>query len=270
MILIFDTSAGLCNQFYDIINGINFCLKYNIKFTFRYCNFRNDDLLSWYSMPIETLFDLEFLKKYDLYVDYYTIKENLTSFNCHNLNHEFSYAFKNFKSDNILEQLIELNKDYVVLLCFHGLYKFRCFVDHKICDYIYPCKDIMERYIEIKNKIIGDEPYNFIHYRYEHDFTKFFNVTVEPLEDLIERIVFKNNLKLFIAASNIKNLLDFNDPKYKNIICKDDVILADLNFEQMAFIDYMFGLNSEECYGNRKSSFSVMVNCRKQTSNYYA
>lgn len=31
MILIFDTYGGLCNQFYDIITGINFCLKHQIK-----------------------------------------------------------------------------------------------------------------------------------------------------------------------------------------------------------------------------------------------
>ena len=35
-IIIFDTFCGLCNQFYDIQKGINFCLKNNIKFTFRY------------------------------------------------------------------------------------------------------------------------------------------------------------------------------------------------------------------------------------------
>jgi len=45
-IIIFDTYGGLCNQFYDIQNSINFCLKNNIKFTFRYASFRNDNLVS--------------------------------------------------------------------------------------------------------------------------------------------------------------------------------------------------------------------------------
>ena len=61
MILIFDTNGGLCNQFYDIINAINFCLSHNIYFTFRYCAFRNDNLVSWYSQPFEKLFDTGFL-----------------------------------------------------------------------------------------------------------------------------------------------------------------------------------------------------------------
>ena len=46
-------------------------------------------------------------------------------------------------------------------------------------------------------------------------------------------------------------------------------MLLDLNFEQRAFIDYMFGLNSVECYGNNKSSFSIMINVIKKTNNYY-
>ena len=43
-----------------------------------------------------------------------------------------------------------------------------------------------------------------------------------------------------------------------------------LNFEQQGFIDYMFGLNSVECYGHSKSSFSCMINSIKKTNNFYA
>ena len=64
MLLIFDTNGGLCNQFYDIVNGINFCLKYNIQFTFRYCAFRNYNLNSWTQTPFEKLFDCTFFKQY--------------------------------------------------------------------------------------------------------------------------------------------------------------------------------------------------------------
>ena len=70
MILVFDTNSGLCNQFYDIFNGINFCLKNNIHFTFRYCSFRNDNLTSWVEKPFEKLFDTTFLNNYDLYINY--------------------------------------------------------------------------------------------------------------------------------------------------------------------------------------------------------
>jgi hypothetical protein len=166
--------------------------------------------------------------------------------------------------------LIKLNKDYVVLKQIWALYKFKNFIDNTIHTRILPSNDIMKKYIEIKNNIIGDEPYNFIHYRYEKDFTDYFKVKIESLSFLIDNIKFKNNnLKIFIATSNIKNLINLNDCKYKNLIYKNDDMLLDLNFEQRAFIDYMFGLNSIECFGHSKSSFSVMINNIKKTNNYY-
>ena len=269
--LIFDTYSGLCNQFYDIINGINFCLIYNISFTFRHCSFRNDNLTSWNEQPFEKLFDVNFIKKYKLYVDYYIIKDKLTTDNCYNLNEKY-LSYRKFNSnDDILYQIIALNKEYVVLKQFWSLYKFKNIIDKTIHIHITPSNDIMNKYIEIKNILIKDEPYNFIHYRYEHDFTNHFKVNVNQLDNLIRDIQFKNNnLKIYIATSNIKNLLDLNDPKYNNLIYKNDDLLMNFNFEQRAFIDYMFGLNSIECYGHKKSSFSVAINVIKNTSNYYA
>ncbi len=270
MIIIFDTLGGLCNQFYDIVNGINFCLLHNIHFTFRYSCFRNDNLISWQQVPFEKIFESNFLNKFKLYINYNDIKDKITNDNCYNFNDKL-LSHNIFKEDNILDQLIKLNKDYVVLYQFWALYKFKNFIDKKIHTYILPSNNIMKKYIEINNKIIGDEPYNFIHYRYEVDFTSYFKVNVEKLDILIDKIKFKNNnLKIFIACSNIKNLIDLNNGKYKNLIYKNDDMLMDLNFEQRAFIDYMFGLNSVECYGHRKSSFSSMINNIKGTNNYYA
>jgi hypothetical protein len=217
VILIFDTNSGLCNQFYDIMNGINFCLKHNIFFTFRYCSFRNKDLTSWTEEPFEKLFNLNLFNEYKLYINYYTIKNKLTKKNCYNLNEKLlSFHFLN--DINILDQIIKLNKEYVVLKQFWSLYNFKNFKDNTIHIRICPSKDIMEKYIKINNKIIKDnEPYNFIHYRYEKDFTDHFRINVENLDSLIENIKFKNNnLKIYIATSNIKNLLDLKNPKYKN------------------------------------------------------
>ena len=270
MIIIFDTAGGLCNQFYDIVNGVNFCLKNNIRFTFRYCAFRNDNLFNWFQSPFETLFDLNFLNKYELYVNYNDICEKITNDNCYNFNDRL-LSFNVFNKDNILDQLIKLNKEYIVLYQFWSLYKFQNFIDNTLIYHIRPSNDIMKKYVEIKNNIIGDEPYNFIHYRYEIDFTRHFKINVERLDILIDNIKFKNNnLKIFIATSNIKNLIDLDNCKYKNLIYKNDDMLLDLNFEQRAFIDYMFGLDSVECYGIRKSSFSAMINQIKKTNNYYA
>ncbi len=63
MILIFDTCGGLCNQIYDINSSINFCLTYNINFSYRYCKFRknNNNLNNFYNEPFEKLFDLTYI-----------------------------------------------------------------------------------------------------------------------------------------------------------------------------------------------------------------
>jgi len=270
MIIIFDTYGGLCNQFYDIINGINFCLVNNIHFTFRYCTFRNNNLINWVQCPFEKLFDLNFLNKYELYINYNDIMDKITNDNCYNFNDKL-FSRDVFNDDNILDQFIKLNKEYVVLYQFWCLYNFKHFINNMIQFDIRPCNNIMNKYIEIRNNIIGSEPYNFIHYRYEHDFVDYFKINIESLDILISNIKFKNNhLKIFIATSNIKNVIDLNNSKYNNIIYKNDDMLFDLNFEQLAFIDYMFGLNSVECYGHSKSSFSGMINNIKKTCNYYA
>jgi hypothetical protein len=268
-ILIFDTNAGLCNQFYDIVSGINFCLKYNIFFTFRYCSFRNDDLKTWYNQPFENLFDVNLFNKYDLYVNYHSIKDNLTDNNCFNLNGD-RLAYFEFKSDDIFNQLTNLNKRYIVLKQFWPIYNFQDIIDNTIYNNILPSKHIMDKYIEIRNTLVNEELYNFIHYRYEIDFTDFFKIKIENLDDLIQKINFKNNaLQIYIATSNIKNLINLHDNKYQNILYKDDELLLDFNYEERAFIDYMFGLNSVECYGHNMSSFSIMINNLKETNNYY-
>jgi hypothetical protein len=204
MILIFDTAGGLCNQFYDIINGINFCVNHNIQFTFRYCDFRNDNLITWFNAPFEQIFDISFLNNYKLYINYNDIKDKITNDNCYNHNGRL-VSGSIFKDDNILEQLIKLNKNYIVLYQFWGLNKFKNIIDHTIHTCIFPSNHIIKKYIEIKNNIIGDEPYNFIHYRHEIDFTNYFKLNVESIDGLIDKIKFKNNnLKIFIATSNIK------------------------------------------------------------------
>ena len=209
------------------------------------------------------------VKKYNLYINYNNINDKITKDNSYNFNDKL-LAHIVFKDEDILDQLIKLNKDYVFLKQFCSLYKFRNVIDNTIFNHILPSNDIMKKYIEIKNNIIGDEPYNFIHYRYEKDFTDYFKVNIESLDILCNNIKFENNnLKIFIATSNIKNLIDLNNCKYKNLIYKNDDMLLDLNYEQRAFIDYMFGLNSVECFGHNNSSFPVMINNIKKTNNYY-
>lgn len=275
MILIFDTFGGLCNQFYDINCGINFCLINNIKFSFRYCSFRKDNLVSWRNEPFDKLFDTEFLNKYKpLYVDFKNI--SLTKDNtCNYVNTVNSNILINDK-DDILTKLSSFNKEFVILRQFYGTYKFKKIIDN-VNNFIIPSKRLLDKYLEIKNNILQvDKQYNFIHYRYESDFTRYFKLdNTEPLVDLIERLKlrFKNpSLKIYIATTNIENLIDLNKIDVKNTILtknEHEHELTEYNFEEKAFIDYMFGKNAEEVFGHKLSSFSFILNHLKKTNNYY-
>lgn len=271
MIIIFNTACGLCNQIYDINCGINFCIIHNIKFTFQYCSFRNKNLVSWFDKDFYELFDIStILKKYkNLYIDSNTL--NITKNNTYNFECKLAHLIF---SNNFTNEIKNIKQDFVILKQFWSLYKFINIVDD-LNSQIQPSKRIFYLYNTIKNNLLTqNEKYNFIHYRYESDFTNHFKVTIEPLKNIILRIKpkFKNpDLKIYIATSNIKSIINLNDFELCNIIfTKNEDNLSQYNFEELAFVDYMFGLNSNEVFGHSKSSFSHMLNGLKRTNNYYA
>ena len=42
-----------------------------------------------------------------------------------------------------------------------------------------------------------------------------------------------------------------------------------INFEELAFIDFMIGKNAMQVYGHKNSSFSVLLNAAHNSNNYY-
>ena len=272
MIIIFDTYGGLCNQFYDIICGVNFCIINNISFSFRYASFRNNDLMTWFNVEFEKLFDINFFKKFENFIEIQ--KLNLTNENTYNY-YGYISIYQIIQDDqDIIGQLNNINKEFVVLKQFWSVHKFREIKNNFYSD-ILPSKKIMDAYLNIfTNLSLENNKYNFIHYRYELDFINYFKINELPsLPSLILNNCFKNkNLKIYIASTNIKNLLQNNNSyvDVNNLITfKDEETLSDFNFEEKAFIDFMFGLYSNEVYGHNKSSFSTILNNLKQTNNYY-
>uniref|UniRef100_A0A6C0H1I6 Uncharacterized protein n=1 Tax=viral metagenome TaxID=1070528 RepID=A0A6C0H1I6_9ZZZZ len=266
MILIFSSVGGLCNQFYDIINAINFCVYHNYQFSFKYCEFRNKNLTTWVYEDFNKLFDLsDLINTYkNLFIDINLIKmteENTYNFSNKNLN-------KLFDNTDVISVLNKIDKEYIMIPWFHVINRFRNIEIHGLNKKILPSIRLINLYNNIKNKLLdNNEKYNFIHYRYEHDFTRCFDIKIEPFKDLYLRIKnnFKNTtLKIYIATSNFKSIIDLNDidvndPDFNQIITKNEDELVDYNFEELAFIDFMFGKNSEEVYGHHKSSFSHML-----------
>lgn len=273
MLLIFDTKGGLCNQMLDIVACINISLKYNLKFTFRYCSFRNNDLNSWNNESFDKLFNLSFFKKYKLYVESNMILSNINNNNTFNYDGKlYCSKFLN-KNEDFLKQFIKLKKDYIVLVQFWSLYEFKNINDLNLCKSIIPADKLTNIFNKLRAKLLGDESYNFIHYRYEKDFIHFFKINnLKSLSDIIKNIKFKNNnLKIYIATSNAENVIDKNNLNYKRLVFKNenDDLLKNLNFEEKAYVDYLFGLYCQEIWGHSKSSFSRLLNNYKKTSNYY-
>jgi len=129
----------------------------------------------------------------------------------------------------------------------------------------------MKIYQKIRNDLsLTNKKYNFIHYRYEHDYISYHKIKNLPsLEYLINNIKFKNtNNNMYIASTNIPTLL--KDVKVnKSILYKNEDDVNELNFEQSGFIDFMFGKYADELYGHPKSSFSIILNELKNSNNYY-
>lgn len=275
MIIVIDTFGGLCNQFYDIYTSVLFCINHNLKFSFRYCSFRNDNLISWYNQRFDKLFDMSFLKLYKkLYVNYDKIKGKINRNNTFNIGSK--RAINVFKK-NYIQQISKIigrnKKKFIILKQFWAVHK-----NHKNYINFYkkikPSDRLMNLYSKIKNSVLNDgEKYNFIHYRYEKDFVDFFGVKIENFTDLVGRIKLKfdnQSLRIYIAASNVEELVKKSKEQLGNIVIyKSDKELKEYNFEELAFIDYMFGLNSEEIYGHNKSSFSHMLNDLNGTKNFY-
>ena len=279
MILLFDTSCGLCNQLLDIQCAIHFCVKHNIEFSFRYCSFRNkDDLRLFFNKPFHKLFDDKLFYHFKNYKNINKINSNINKNNTYNLINP-KRSVELFSNENELLEFINENKyEFIILPQFFSICNFN---DHQKKYYhkIKPNKFLFSIFMNLKNSLLPKK-YNYIHYRYENDFTEYFNLNYTiSIDSLLNRLNFKNkNLKIYIACSNLKELsksiyLSNDIYSYKNIIFKDDRFekynINYLNFEEKAFIDLLIGVNSNEIYGHSKSSFSSMLNLFKSTSNYY-
>jgi hypothetical protein len=282
MILIFDLGGGLCNQIIDINCSIDFAVKYNYQFSFRHCSFRYDDLQSFDNKKkFNDLFDENIYKIISNYIPFKNISLLLNNDNTINYVSTIVNTWAKSEIDlinSLNTTFTTSNKKYIIIKQLFSIYNIDN-IKNNIYTKIFPNNKIMKIYNHIK-KYILPKKYNFIHYRYENDFTTFFNIkNIKSIDYLIDKIYFKNrNLKIYIACSNLKKLSNTkyllnNFYKYKNIIIKDDYLnkygLNNLNFEEKAFIDFMIGKNAQEVYGHNKSSFSLLLNFIKNTNNYY-
>ena len=267
MIIIFDTYAGLCNQMYDILSGIKLMQEYNIPISFLYASFRRPNLVHFYPVPFQTLFSEEPFLKESNYIPFSSIRCNLTRENTFNWQGkrciELWRRSHKLKPNEFLSSLKKYRKKYILLKQFWSLELFP-FQNKELNHWIKPNEKLYQLYRNSTEKLEIPNDYLFLHYRHEHDFIRFFQVKVPPLQDILDKIK-KEKEPIYIASTKIKELLEKEE---SNIYYKEE--RKELNFEENAMIDFLFGIYSKRVYGHSKSSFSHVLNDIKGTKNFYA
>ena len=263
MIIVFDTYAGLCNQMFDIISAIKLMKEYSIPISFRYASFREKNLIRFYPVPFQKLFNEQPFLKEKNYVPFHSIEKDIKKDNTYNWNGKRCIEIWGRKPEFFSSILKKIPKKYIILKQIWSLELFS-FENKELIDWIQPNEKLYETYRKIFYTIKIPKDYIFCHYRYEQDFIRFFKIKIIPLQDVLNNIN-KNNEPIYIASTNIHQLLN----KYKsNIFFKKE--LKEMNFEENAMIDFLFGLSAKRVFGNYKSSFSRVLNDIKETNNYYS
>jgi len=288
MILIFDSIGGLSDQKKNITSAINFCNENNFKFTFRNATCRPiNDPTVYRLYNFNEFFDPNTFSIYKNYVIYDTIKNNINHDNTYDFFKEkivgkcFRNEYKDYLKDiknNIKNILLDCKKEYVIIGGSFWSYYGYVYDENIIHNIIQPSSKIVKKYNEIMNKLNCKE-YNFIHYRYEEDWSNLLNrqnkIYKRPLLDtLIENIKFKRDLPIYVCTSCIEKLHDNKwmlKPltEYSTILYKNENDMVDFNYDECGYVDYLIGKNAEELYGFSYSGFSQNLNKLKGTKNYY-
>lgn len=265
MIILFETYAGLCNQMFDIISGVYFTREFDFQYSFRSASFRQPNLVRFYNVPFFRIFSEEPFLKEKNYIPYSSIREEINRQNTFNFDGKRTIQLWNSK--NFLNEIQKLSKKYKFIIIKQfwplGLVSFK---NTDILNWIKPSPSLLETYYKIRKELNIPDKYIFLHYRYERDFIKFFQVKIPNLNKIIKEIN-SDNKPIYIASTNINQLLD---KKEDYIYYKNEEKLKTLNFEEKAMIDFLFGLDSYEIQGHKKSSFSNVLNNIKGTNNYYS
>jgi len=270
-VLVLDAYGGLCNQMMDIDSLVKYATQNSLRFAFQHCSLRDPSLTSWSSAPFDTLFDEENLQELPGYLS------------CHELllkggktwNSEGKRLIQLIKNS---KEVIELAMNYDCLFIKQG-WPVLGFpeIGLDLTQRIKPSLHIQTEYAKLRLNL--PEKYNFLHYRYEHDFISYFSAespanTFPILQEILDANLFSNTgIPIYIAASGLANLpkshLKREITEHKNILFTNEKKIKDFNFEASAYLDFLIGEQAVEVFGHSRSSFSHRLNNLKNSSNYY-
>jgi hypothetical protein len=270
-VLVLDSYSGLCNQMMDIDSLVKFAIQNNYQFAFQHCSLRNSSLTSWSSAPFGILFNEEYLQELPGYLSYSEL-----SFKGRKIwNPEGKRLIELIKSsDEVID--ISMNYDFLFIKQGWPVLGFPS-VGLELKQRIKPSLSILIKYKKLRLNL--PERYNFLHYRYEHDFVSYFSSqssanTFPILQQILDANLFSNtDIPIYIAASGIATLpsshLKEDISKKKNILFTDEKKIEGFNFEASAYLDFLIGEQAVEVLGHSRSSFSHRLNNLKNSNNYY-
>ncbi len=248
---------------------VSFALHHRLRFSFRNCAFRNADLVSWTPVPFTNLFDEDAfisMPGYQNYADIILPKTGVW-------NAEGASVTKLLGGGFELPEIIK-SHNYVVLKHYWPIFDR---IINRIPISLIPSPGVLNRYDVIKENF--PESYNFLHYRYESDFTDHFRKHKPQskfplLKNVLANNMFKRqDLPIYVGSSRVAELasphLDMHISQMPNLFYTDELLLRDMNYEAAAYVDYLVGLNAVEVLGHSLSSFSVALNQHKGTRNFY-
>ena len=91
----------------------------------------------------------------------------------------------------------------------------------------------------------------------------------------LQNIKFRQKLPIYIGAFQINQIpgkyLSKPIESFPNVVFKDQIKknINFMNFEELAFIDFLIGKNAIQIYGHSNSSFSNLLNIAHNTNFYY-
>jgi len=290
-ILIFNLSGGFTDMKKNLIAITLFTKEHNYKFTIKNCTARPQSLdlntskieesiiKNGYMYDVKNLFDEKTFLIYDNYISFETIDS------CHENTFNFNDTYKPsliFKDrthlTNYKNIIKEIDTPYVYMgnhFYFYSGYNITSILFSKDFNAtIIPSSKIWTEYNNFISTI--DFQYNFIHFRYENDMKKMLTILKNinsldyTLSDVIKLNAFENNLKIYVATTNIeefydKNLIE-NPLDTYNIFYNTKKCVF---FDENAFIDFLIGMNSVEVLGFSHSGFSVCLTKLKNKNKYY-
>ena len=290
-ILIFNLSGGFTDMKKNLLAITLFTKEHNYKFTIKNCTARPQSLdlntskideqiiKNGYMYDVKNLFDEKTFLIYDNYISFETIDscdQNTFDFND---KYKPSLIFKDRSHLSNYKTIIkEIDTPYVYMgnhFYFYSGYNITSILFSKDFNAtIIPSSKIWNEYNNFISSI--NFQYNFIHFRYENDMKKMLTVLKNinsldyKLSDVIKLNAFENNLKIYVATTNIeefydKNLIE-NPLDTYNIFYNTKKMCF---FDENAFIDFLIGMNSVEVLGFSHSGFSVCLNKLKNKNKYY-